>query len=385
MNDGPGSTADGIGAHGLDAHRSTLDVYEGRAPEWHARRTAHDLAATEFTDAVVSSGIDGPVIDLGCGPGWHLPNLPDGAVALDATRSMLDLVPGHAPDAPRVQADLRGLPFARGSMGGAWADRSYVHLRRDSVPLALWDLHRALRVGSIVRLVVFSGDDEHATHDSDDFPGRWFSHWPEQLLRDVVEGAGFSIDRLLVDPRGSSGHLEVWARRERTLADTVGPGMRLLLVGLNPSLVAADAGVGFHRNGNRAWPALRAAGLASVDRDPLQLLAVDRIGMTDLVKRASPRANELTRDEFGHGRERLDRLCTWLRPGAVCVLGLTGWRAAVDRAATVGVQEATLGGRPVYLMPNPSGVNAHVTLDDVADHLRAAAQLADQSPQLVEE
>ena len=361
-----------------DPHRATIDVYEERASEWLARRSARTDAAAEFSSLVRGSGTDGPVVDLGCGPGWHLPSLPRGAIGLDATAAMLELVPRHAPEAPRVRADLRALPFARAAIGAAWADRSYVHLHRAEVPMALWDLHRCVEVGGLVRLVVFAGDEEHATHDGDDFAGRWFSAWDERLLRDVIEGAGFDLESLRIDPDGTSGHLEVWARRARTLADTVGADMRLLLVSLNPSLVAADAGVGFHRAGNRAWPALRSSGLASRDRDPRHLLVEDHVGMTDLVKRASPRANELTRDEFRHGRDRLDRLCAWLGPGAVCVLGLTGWRAAVDRGADVGEQDMTLGGRPVYFMPNPSGVNTHVGLDELADHLRAAAALADR-------
>ncbi len=359
-----------------DHHGDTVEVYQTRALEWAERRTFRTDAAEEFARAVAATGTDGPVVDLGCGPGWHLPSLPDGTIALDATPAMLDQVPEHVPGAPRVLADLRGLPFARHSVGGAWADRSYVHLHRERVPMALWDLHRCVQVGGLVRLVLFAGDDDHARYRDDDFPGRWFSYWPETLLTDVLEGAGFDVERLVVAPQGDDDHLEVWMRRSRTLADTVGPDMRLLLVGLNPSLVAADAGVGFHRNGNRAGPALRAAGLASVDRDARHLLVRDGIGMTDLVKRASPRADELTRDEFRHGLERLDRLCAWLRPDAVCVLGLTGWRAAVDRHASIGAQDRRLGGRPVYLMPNPSGVNAHVSLDDLAEHLRAAASLA---------
>src|SRR5690606_7213631 len=147
----------------------------------------------------------------------------------------------------------------------------------------------------------------------------------------------------------------------------------------NPSLVAADAGVGFHRAGNRAWPALLAAGLASVDRDPLHLLVHHRIGMTDLVKAASPRADGLTAEQYVHGVERLDALCAWLQPAAVCIVGLSGWRAAVDRAAVSGVQPSTLGGRPVYVMPNPSGVNTHASLDDLTVHLAAAARLADET------
>lgn len=367
----------------VDPHARTLQVYERRAEEWQARRPPRTEEARRFGELVDSLG-PAPsaraVVDLGCGPGWHLPHLPEGTVALDGARAMLDLVPGYAPGAPRVQSDLRALPFARHSLRAVWANKAYVHLRRSEVPLALWDLHRAMAVDAPLHLGVFDGDEEHTRFDGDDFEGRSFSGWPADLLEHVVEGAGFVVDRIERRNEGVVDHLAVRARRARTLADTVGPGMRLLLVGLNPSLVAADAGVGFHRPGNRAWPALLRAGLATVDRDPLDLLVRHRIGMSDLVKRASPRANELTAADYAHGVARLDALCSWLRPGAVCVLGLTGWRAAVDRRAKVGVQERRLGGRPVYLMPNPSGANAHVQVDDLVEHLRAALACAEVDP-----
>lgn len=357
-----------------DPHLRTLGVYEERAGEWALRRTAQMEPAREFTEWMAGLG---PVVDLGCGPGWHLPALPPGTIVLDGAAGMLRLVPSHASDAPRVQADLRALPFARGSLGGAWAERSLVHVDRRLVPMAMWDLHRAIRVGGGVHLGLFGDDLEHGEIEGDDFPGRSFSGWPEPLLGHVLEGAGFRVELLHRFGDADVDHLRVWARRERTLADTVGPDMRLLLVGLNPSLVAADAGVGFHRPGNRAWPALMAAGLATVDRDPVHLLHAHRIGMTDLVKEASARADALTAAQYEHGIARLDALCSWLRPAAVCVVGLTGWRAAVDRRAVAGVQQSRLGGRPVYLMPNPSGVNAHVTVEGLSQHFRAAARLAD--------
>ena len=363
-----------------DPHRRTLQVYERRAREWQERRPPRTQEAQRFAGLAAARPAPGAVVDLGCGPGWHLPHLPDGTVAVDGARAMLDLVPGHVPGAPRVQADLRALPFGRHTLGAVWANKAHVHLRRSDVPLALWDLHRAMAVDAPLYLGVFGGDEEHAGFDGDDFKGRSFSGWPVDLLEHVVEGAGFSIEQLEVRSEGVVDHLGVWARRARTLADTVAAGMRLLLVGLNPSLVAADAGVGFHRPGNRAWPALLRAGLATVDRDPVDLLVRHHIGMTDLVKRASPRADVLTRADYSHGVERLDRLCEWLRPGAVCVLGLTGWRAAVDPTASTGVQPRRLGGRPVYLMPNPSGANAHVQVDDLVEHLSAALACAEVDP-----
>jgi TDG/mug DNA glycosylase family protein len=210
------------------------------------------------------------------------------------------------------------------------------------LPLELADLHRSLPVGARVDLPV-----------ADVFPERW---------ADIVEGAGFRLDR---------GR----AVRRRTLPDYVGPGMRLLVVGLNPSLYAADAGVGFARPGNRFWPAVVAAGLVTVPRQPRRALVDHGVGMTDLVKRATRSAAEIDPAEYGPGLARVERLVAWLEPGVVCFLGLTGWRATLNRRAVAGPQAEPLGGRPVYVMPNPSGANAHTRPAEFAAHLRAAADL----------
>ena len=93
--------------------------------------------------------------------------------------------------------------------------------------------------------------------------------------------------------------------------------------------------------------------------------------MTDLVKRATARADQLAPDEYRVGTVRVEALIEWLQPGSVCFVGLTGYRVAVDRAATTGWQPQTFGGRPAYVMPNPSGINAHATPALLVEHLRA--------------
>jgi TDG/mug DNA glycosylase family protein len=98
--------------------------------------------------------------------------------------------------------------------------------------------------------------------------------------------------------------------------------------------------------------------------------------MTDLVKRATTGASVLTAAEYRAGSARVERLVRWLRPAAVCFVGLAGWRAAVDPRAAAGEQAAGFGGTPAYVMPSTSGANAHARLDDLADHLRAAAALS---------
>jgi len=227
----------------------------------------------------------------------------------------------------------------------------------EQLPMTLARLHWDTPVGSPLMIEVNRSDPEGELVDR---------------LRDVVVGAGFAVDDVGVEDLS----IRMQASRERTLPDTVGPGMRLLVCGLNPSLYAADAGIGFARPGNRFWPAARAAAIVERDRDPVDALVHHGMGMTDLVKRATTGASSLTAAEYRAGTARVERLVRWLRPAAVCFVGLAGWRAAVDPRAAAGEQSAGFGGVPAYVMPSTSGANAHARLDDLADHLRAAAALS---------
>ena len=237
-----------------------------------------------------------------------------------------------------------------------------IDLRRQRpvhLPLALARVHQSLEPGTGVTLLLSSSR-------SLDRIG----------VTAVVDGAGF-------DP--ATEHAEgavrvVAASRARSLPDIVGPGMKILVCGLNPSIYAADRGVGYARPGNRFWPAALAAGLVRRDRDPFDALATGRIGMTDLVKRATTGARDLRAAEYRSGAARVERLVRWLCPGAVCFVGLAGWRAAVDPGAVAGPQPASFGGRPAYVMPSTSGLNAHSSLDDLVGHLHAVADLADIRP-----
>ncbi len=275
-----------------------------------------------------------PVADLGCGPGWHVAGLPQPTLALDASRAMLAEVSATAGGTTplRVAGDLRALPLRDRCLRGAWASRSYIHLARSEIPLALADLHRVLVPGAAVELHLFAGDAEWDERADDDFPGRRFSRWPESWLRDVLVGAAFGVES--IEQRNRV--LLVAATRLHTLADTVGPDMRLLVCGLNPSIYAAEVGVGFARGSNRFWRAALGTGLVSRDRDPRHALVTHGIGMTDLVKRPTRQAAELTAAEYTEGLARLERLAQRLEPAAVCFVGLAGWRAAVDRRASPG-------------------------------------------------
>jgi TDG/mug DNA glycosylase family protein len=352
----------------------TRDIYERQADGWVERRKPFRLdKAQSFAQRT-----DGPTIDLGCGPGWYAAALQRPVVAIDFARSMLSLTKTNAPDARRVQGDLEALPFRRGAFASAWASHSYLHVPSVHLPLALADLHRSIRVGGRFLLRVAGGVGEgRRLRENDDFPGRLFALWDVDHLAEIVGAAGFEIERLEVESHPSHEEsIEIEAIRARTLPDFVRPGMRVLVCGLNPSLNAADAGVGFARPGNRFWPAAIAAGLVSVDRDPWHALRHHGVGFTDLVKRATVGAAELSSDEYRAGFARLERLAAWLEPGVIAFIGLAGWRAAVDRKAVAGPQSCTVGERPVYVMPSSSGLNARSTADSLAQHLRAALAVA---------
>jgi TDG/mug DNA glycosylase family protein len=335
--------------------RATVEVYERVARAYAAARTPRRKADAVAFGTRVPAGAWRA--DLGCGHGRYTPHLGAPVLALDAADAMLALVG----DGLRVRADLEALPLRRGALAGAWANFSYQHIRRGRLPLALARLHDALQVGAPVWI-------SFAAPGTDDFPGRLFEPWTADDLSLVFEGAGFGVDEQSWDGEDNV----VQATRLRTLPEIVGPGMRLLVCGLNPSVYSADRGIAFARPGNRFWPAALLAGLVSRDRDPWHALHAHGVGFTDLVKRASARADALGADEYRAGVERVTRLVETLRPAVVCMVGLTGWRSVVDRHAVAGVQAGGLAGAPVYVMPNPSGVNAHTTVADLAAHFEAA-------------
>lgn len=350
--------------------RATVDIYEARGGEWAAQRLpVHRAEARAFAGRVRDGA---PRVDLGCGAGRYAPDLGRPVIALDAALGMLERCRRAAPGALLVRADLEALPFGPGTLHGGWAHMSYLHVPGVRVPIALADLHRTLVVGAPVHIQLLAGDYEGDALPQDRIGGRFFAAWTPERLSDVLVGAGFEMGACTVD----GDDVRVGAVRARTLPDVVGPGMRLLVVGLNPSLYAADTGVGYARPGNRFWPAALAARLVTRDRDAVHALRVHGMGMTDLVKRATANASSLRPEEYRAGMARLESLVRWLEPSAVCFVGLTGWRTAVDRDARAGPQDQTIGGRPVYVMPSTSGANAHARLESLVDHLRAAWSLA---------
>ncbi|MEN9646916.1 MAG: hypothetical protein RL238_3585 [Actinomycetota bacterium] len=161
-------------------------------------------------------------------------------------------------------------------------------------------------------------------------------------------------------------------------------------MGINPGLWTAAVGAHFARRGNRFWPALHAAGITPrlVDAsdgmrpDDTEMVLGLGIGITNIVPTASARADELTLPELRAGAEGLERKVGELRPNVVAVLGLTAYRQAFGRPkAVAGKQDDTLAGAELWVLPNPSGLNAHDTVDSLADAYRAAYDAARPQPQ----
>ncbi|OLT10472.1 mismatch-specific DNA-glycosylase, partial [Kocuria sp. CNJ-770] len=161
--------------------------------------------------------------------------------------------------------------------------------------------------------------------------------------------------------RPSRADLE--AARGATLPDLLGPGLRLLICGINPSLWAAATQAHFARPGNRFWPALHdagltghlvdcSAGMSDADREHV----VGRgLGITNLVRRATARADELDPAEFVTGLERLAGLVAERRPAVVAVAGVTAYRHAfAEPRAALGRQERELAGAQLWVLPSPA-------------------------------
>jgi double-stranded uracil-DNA glycosylase len=348
----------------------TVQIYEQGAAEWAATRPPKLRDQAVQFGAAIPAGI--VRADLGSGPGSYTADLGAPVVALDAAYAMVELARDTVPGSWCVQADLENLPFRPGSLGGGWARASYLHVPQRMLPLALAQLHRATAPDAPIAISMKRGEYEGSALPNDDFPGRFFACWEPEPLAEVVESAGF----VLTERAADDGWTHLHGHRARTLPDYVGPEQRVVVCGLNPSLHAADAGVGYAGPGNRFWPAALAAGLVTHDRDPRLVARDDAVGMTDLVKRATVGASELRPDEYRVGAARVERIVRWLEPSVVCFVGLAGYRVAVDRHAQPGVQEQSFGGTTTYVLPSTSGLNTGTSLEELTDHLRAVVELA---------
>jgi double-stranded uracil-DNA glycosylase len=154
------------------------------------------------------------------------------------------------------------------------------------------------------------------------------------------------------------------AARDTTIPDVAGPGLRVLFAGINPGLYSAATGYHFARPGNRFWPALHASGftprlLRPSEQDCLPGLG---LGITNVAARATARADELTADELRAGGTLLREKVLALAPRWLAVAGVGAFRTAFSqKTVAVGPQDLTIGATRIWVLPNPSGLNAHYT------------------------
>ncbi len=155
----------------------------------------------------------------------------------------------------------------------------------------------------------------------------------------------------------------------KPLRDVIAPGLDVLFCGINPSLASAARGHHFARPGNRFWPAIHRAGLTPrlmAPEEDLELLD-HGLGVTNVVDRPTRTAAELSPEELRTGAAALDELVARYRPRVLAVLGITAYRLGFGRPrAAIGLQPERVGGAATWVVPNPSGLNAHHQLPDLA-------------------
>lgn len=166
---------------------------------------------------------------------------------------------------------------------------------------------------------------------------------------------------------------DLLAAQNKRVPDVIAPGLRVLFCGINPGLYSSATGHHFARPGNRFWPTLHQSGFTPRILHPSEereLLACG-YGITNLVSRATARADELAPEELIAGQRRLRSKVKRYQPQVVAVLGISAYRTAFEKKiVTLGKQADLLANAVVWVLPNPSGLNAHYQLADLAGHFR---------------
>jgi TDG/mug DNA glycosylase family protein len=202
------------------------------------------------------------------------------------------------------------------------------------------------------------------------------------MVRHVSKALQLPLTRPTKHPTKHPTRAELLAAAHRTVQDTIAPDLCVLFAGINPGLYTAWAGHHFARPGNRFWPTLHAAGFTDRVLHPSEektLLALG-FGITNVVDRATALASELSASELEVGGKRLARRVKRYHPRCLAVLGVSAYRSAFGMPkATIGRQAEKIGDTTVWVLPNPSGLNAHYQLPVLAQlfrELRTSCQSA---------
>ena len=170
---------------------------------------------------------------------------------------------------------------------------------------------------------------------------------------------------------------DLLAAQDKTVRDVIAPGLRVLFCGINPGLYSGATGHHFARPGNRFWPTLHQAGFTPRQLHPSEereLLSYG-YGITNLVARATATADELSPDELIAGQRRLKSKVKRYQPRVVAVLGISAYRTAfTKKVASLGEQPERLADAIVWVLPNPSGLNAHYQLANLVEHFQMLRQ-----------
>jgi double-stranded uracil-DNA glycosylase len=172
---------------------------------------------------------------------------------------------------------------------------------------------------------------------------------------------------------------ELEAARDRTLEDIVAPNLRVLFCGINPGLYSGATGWHFARPGNRFWKVLHGAGFTDRVLHPSEQALLPRyaLGITNLARRTTATADELTANELRAGGERLRAVVSRWNPEWLAVVGIAAYRIAFDApAAVVGRQNTTIAATRVWVLPNPSGLNAHYQVPELVAAFRELREAA---------
>jgi len=166
---------------------------------------------------------------------------------------------------------------------------------------------------------------------------------------------------------------QLLAATQKTVRDVIAPDLKVLFCGINPGLYTAAVGHHFARPGNRFWPALHAGGFTNKLLSPFDELELLKsgYGITNVVRRTTASADMLTRDEIIRGGKRLAAKVRRYQPRVLAILGVGAYRVAFDRPrAAVGLQEEKIGETRLWVLPNPSGLNANYQAPDLARMFR---------------
>jgi TDG/mug DNA glycosylase family protein len=191
------------------------------------------------------------------------------------------------------------------------------------------------------------------------------------------------MERAVPDQPGRPTKAELQAAKNKSVPDVIAHNLKVLFVGINPGLYTAAIGHHFGRPGNRFWPALYRAGFTPrllAPHEEQDLIGMG-YGITNLVNRATAAADELSAEELERGGRRLEAAVREYQPRFVAVLGVGAYRSAFGRPhAGLGLQPERVGDAPVWVLPNPSGLNAHYQLDDLARLFQELRETVEREP-----